>query len=375
MSGAPTVTETAKRALNVEAWSGPDLGFRPALEGLRGVAVLMVVLFHGGWLPGGFLGVDVFLVLSGFLITTLLLEEFRATDRISLRDFFVRRGLRLYPALALYLLAFVGVTLVFRYGDVGAQLRSAGYAAVYLSNVPLAYAQPPWFASELTHLWTLAAEAQFYLVWPPILVLLLKASVRLRTIGVGLLVVAGGVALARAGIFASGAPWARTYYGPELRFDTILVGCALAMLFVSGAWRAPKRWAVAVAAAGLAGAFVVVHIESSGVLFLGGLVFVALLSAVLVGAATSTQPTWFTRLLSTKILMEFGRVSYSWYLWHVLWLSLVNFTLGPHAEFAKIAAIVASFGCAEMSYRLVEVRFLRLKSRFTVGRATVDPLA
>lgn len=341
------------------------LGFRPGLEGLRGLAVILVVCFHAGWLQGGFLGVDLFLVLSGFLITTLLLEEWQRQGTISLRDFFIRRGLRLYPALLLYLGAFLGAAVLLRYSDVGAQVRSIAWSAVYLADVPLAFGAASGFATEVTHLWTLAAEAQFYLIWPPILVVLLRRRVGLRSIALGAVLVALGVVLVRGALAAGGAPWERLYYGPDMRLDTILIGCIVSVWFVRGAptFRLPSWLPPLSLAAILAAAFAIPG-TSAPVLFAGGLFIVALCAAILVVGATTGATPWLSRLLASRVLRELGAVSYSWYLWHVLFIAFVNFTIGPDVLWAKIGAVGASFIVAELSYRLVEVRFLKMKRRF-----------
>src|SRR5262245_41272123 len=160
------------------------LAYQPALDGLRGVAVLAVLLFHAGHLRGGFLGVDLFFTLSGFLITTLLLAEHSARGRISLRNFWSRRARRLLPALYLVLGATVAYAALFARPDSLQQIRGDAFAALaYVANWHLIatggsywsqYAAP----SPLEHLWSLAVEEQFYIVWPLLVVGILAWSRR-----------------------------------------------------------------------------------------------------------------------------------------------------------------------------------------------------
>ena len=156
----------------------PRLPYMPGVDGLRALAVAAVVIYHlgAGWLPGGFLGVDVFFVISGYLITSLLLAEHRRTGRIELRRFWLRRARRLLPALFLMIVVVLAVMVLVHPGEVarlhGAVLASFGYVA----NWYFAFANVPYFEqfgrpSVLQHLWSLAVEEQFYLLWPPIMAL------------------------------------------------------------------------------------------------------------------------------------------------------------------------------------------------------------
>src|SRR5262245_4168116 len=204
------------------------LGYRPALDGLRGIAIALVVGFHAfRWPANGALGVDLFFVLSGFLITTLLLEEHRSFGRIGLRRFYVRRVRRLYPALLLLLLALVAVTLAaggFPSLDSPPAIGVAS-ALTYTANVVVA-ASPSHVPAGMVHLWSLAAEEQFYVVWPLLIVLLLRwRSMRLLATSLVVLLL---LAIAyRLRLALAGASIGRLYYGPDTHADSLLVGCAV----------------------------------------------------------------------------------------------------------------------------------------------------
>src|SRR5215207_1763866 len=147
------------------------LGYRPELDGIRGVAILLVVVVHlHNWPRGGFIGVDVFFTLSGFLITTLLLEEWRARGTISLRHFYARRSLRLFPAVAVLLAVYFIFALAAGGPYLGTRLAGVAYGLTYLSNWPQAY-HWPFPEQEIGFLWTLAIEEQYYLLWPSLLLL------------------------------------------------------------------------------------------------------------------------------------------------------------------------------------------------------------
>ncbi|RQX06450.1 acyltransferase family protein, partial [Micromonospora globispora] len=218
----------------------PRIAYQPALDGVRALAVAAVLAFHGGVaaLPGGFLGVDAFFVLSGFLITSLLLAEHRDAGRIDLVAFWGRRVRRLLPALLLVLVVVLLVSRQLMPGTELGALRWDALAALgYVANWRMANRGGDYFAatgspSPLQHTWSLGIEEQFYLVWPLLLIVLLAWAARRRRLGVALLVIlvgAVGSALAAALLFAPDAV-DRVYYGTDTRAVALLVGAALAVL-------------------------------------------------------------------------------------------------------------------------------------------------
>ena len=229
----------------------------PALNGLRGVAVLGVVAYHLqlGWASGGYLGVDLFFVLSGFLISTLLLEEWNRSGRIDLGAFWARRAKRLLPALFLVVAA-LALYLIFNgiFGGPGANglvdlsgLRGdAIWTLLYANNWHLIYAHQSYFAqfstpSPLQHTWSLAIEEQFYLVWPLVLVLLLRlARGAWRRTGMIITVTLGVLSAAlMAALFNPGVDPSRIYYGTDTRLFDLMAGATLA--FVAASRPQPSR--------------------------------------------------------------------------------------------------------------------------------------
>ena len=350
------------------------LGYRPELDGVRAAAILPVVFFHAYARPeGGFLGVDIFFVLSGFLITTLLLQEWRESGRISLRHFYLRRALRLLPALFAALAGYLAYTAATAFtgkthdpGRLGHAAESAAYGALYVSNVILAIGSPH-VNTAVSHLWSLATEEQFYLVWPLALVLLLRGGAsRLRLSWV--LVAAIAILFAdRTVLDLHGASHARLYYAPDAHFDGLLVGCLAGVLFVydrvPALLRSPRFLALAgpPLLAGIAAMFAVTNIRAEA-LPLGLLTAFAVGVGLLLLAVVEHPGSLLARVLRLAPLVFVGKISYALYLWHNI--MLVAFQHGPVA-----VKVVLSFAAAIASYYVVELPFLRLKRR---DRARVD---
>jgi peptidoglycan/LPS O-acetylase OafA/YrhL len=332
------------------ASGGSGFGYRPGLDGLRCVAVLAVIGYHAapGALPGGFLGVDVFFVLSGFLITTLLVGEWTRTETIALRAFYLRRALRLFPALAAFLL---GLCI---YGA----LFNRAFLSVTLGWLPFVYVTNVMAAFRIGvvahgHIWSLAAEEQFYLLWPPLLVVMLRSMPRPRVVAAtaGLAAVSG---LLMVSMWSAGAHWVRLYYGPDTHATPILVGCLLGELWAWGmlpAWR-PRLAAVAAAVALLL-AVLVLH-PSSGALYAGGYTLVAILAAVVLLGVLAVDPA----AMRWGPLVTAGRLSYAAYLWHPLLLQMAG-----RSHLLRGGAVLATFPVAALSMRFVEAPFLRVKDR------------
>ena len=225
----------------------PRLGYIPALDGLRAVAVVAVLLYHGDqhWIPGGFLGVDVFMVISGYLITCLLLSDWREHGHIQMARFWMRRARRLLPALFTVLGAISLYTLLFLQSD-AAKLRGEVVGALfYVENWYLVFRHQSYFESVgrpplLQHLWSLAVEEQFYLLWPLILAggLAVWGNKRNRLLYA---ILAGAVAssVLAAVLYVPYTDPSRVYYGTDTRASALLIGAALA--FVWAPWRLSRR--------------------------------------------------------------------------------------------------------------------------------------
>ncbi len=348
------------------------LPYIPALDGLRAVAVVGVMLFHGGisWMPGGFLGVDVFFVLSGYLITTLLLRERVGTGRIDLRAFWVRRLRRLLPAL-LVLLAVVAVASPFLLDPAQrTTLRGDGLAALgYVANWRFVVTEQSYFSgtpSPLRHLWSLAVEEQWYVAFPVVVALALRRGRRAPQLLLAGLVAATAASVLWMAHLAAGAfDLSRAYYGTDARAHSLLVGAILAV--VAAQWplhRLRRTLALGglLGAGGVAAAYLFVH-ESDAWMYRGGFLALALATAALVAGIALPRPeNRLARVLAVRPLVAVGKVSYGLYLWH--WP--VNVALTPRrlgldgdgwwedpAVFAVRTTVAVAFTVA--SYVLVEV--------------------
>ncbi len=306
----------------------PRLAHVPALDGVRGVAVAGVLLFHGGHLAGGYLGVDLFFVLSGFLITSLLLAESASRGRVALGGFWARRARRLLPALAGMLVGVAVYAAVFAQPSELGELRGAGLATLgYVANWRAVFAPRDYWAlfrtpSPLEHTWSLAIEEQFYLVWPLVFVGLVawwKRAVP-KAVLVTSLVLALGSSVLTVALFDP-ANVSRVYYGTDTRIAAVLMGAALAAwLAVRGPARG-RSTRLALEAAGVAGAIVLAVAWSrlsgrSATLYRGGFAVSGIAAVAVIAAAAHPEAGLVSRVLGLRPLRLLGLVSYGVYLWH-----------------------------------------------------------
>ncbi len=342
-----------------------DNAFRPDVEGLRALAVVAVLLFHAkvAGFDGGFVGVDVFFVLSGFLITRLLLRELATTGSISLKAFWARRARRLLPASCLVLV----VTVIAAHWmlpplDQRALAVDAAASATFVVNFVFAHQLSDYFGAQLAesspspllHFWSLAVEEQFYLVWPALLVAATRRPGQYRRFVLGLILGIGCLSFALSAWLTDAAPtWA--FFTLPTRMGELLAGAALAVVgtaivLVSPGFRAVLGWL------GVLGIAVAVATYDTSTAFPGLATLLPVLATVLVivagGAGADRRGP--ISVLRLPVLQWLGRHSYAIYLWHWPALVLAEARFGPLPLPTRLAVVLGSIGVAALSVRFIE---------------------
>jgi peptidoglycan/LPS O-acetylase OafA/YrhL len=348
------------------------LGYRGDIEGLRAVAILLVVAAHAGvpWLAGGYVGVDVFFVLSGFLITGLLLQEIKATGQVGFADFYLRRLRRLMPAfVVMIVVTSLVAAVVLPPSEQPQQAETAGMAALWLSNIHFALSQLDYFAAGadtnlFLHTWSLGVEEQFYLLWPALLLWTLGGGqgfgriARLRGVMGGVAVLSFVACL----VFTHRSPQLAFYMMPMRAWEFAL-GALVWLYFqqktsMVGSLVASDRSAVIRCWVGWFGLLLVVSVGlafNTDMPYPGWRALLPALGAVAIVAAGSGGASGgVSTLLASQQLQALGRVSYSLYLWHWPVLLLGQSITGSHSPWVRATEVLISFGLAVLSYRYVE---------------------
>lgn len=345
----------------------------PALDGLRAFAVLTVIAYHLNmpWAPGGLLGVTVFFVLSGYLITSLLLIEWDNTKAINLPQFWLRRVRRLMPAIVLVIVCTTALCALLDHSLL-TKLRTDMWAALlWVTNWWYIFQDASYFEvlgapSPLTHFWSLAIEEQFYLIWPVVLLIAHKKGVKRTTMRNTTLILALLSALEMALLYNPSADPSRVYYGTDTRAFSLLIGAWLAFVWPSHLLDDQKSVQLTkqvrktldgvgiTALVMLAGLIVFVN-DFSPFWYRGGILLASVLTAIII-AVIVHPASLLGRVASAKPLVWIGLRSYGIYLWHfplLLLMNPANFT-GEMPWWAPLAQVAVVFVCAALSYKLVE---------------------
>lgn len=352
-------------------------GHFPALDGLRGVAVLIVMAYHleyllpglSGIVKGGFLGVDVFFVLSGFLITSILLKEQSKAGQINLKNFYMRRVFRLIPAYWTFLI------ILYFFGN---QLLQKVEASVIYSNnnffFAFAYLQN-WrscsgiISGNLNHTWSLAIEEQFYILWSLILFFAFKqglARKQITLITVGLVAV---IVIQRAARIVAGTDAQVLYYSTDTRIDALLIGSVAAMIYT---WKLiplnnllSRKFNIAAFSSLIVAITILMNFGHTDFdIYFGILSIFAISVAILILWLVTQEKNIVHKLFENRVLTWIGNVSYALYLWHYLSYQFAKKTFDSRPV-QVIAGIAFTFAAAALSYYLIEKPFLRLKSRYS----------
>jgi peptidoglycan/LPS O-acetylase OafA/YrhL len=373
-----------RRGRQVEASSGTTPGtqpsreqFRPDIEGLRAIAVGLVILFHAYREPftGGFVGVDVFFVISGFLITSLLLKEQKRAGRISIMGFYARRVRRILPAATLVVLITLFATyqwLGFIAGNLVA--NDAKWTAIFAANIHFGFVGNDYFGAQLPpsplqHMWSLGVEEQFYLVWPGVflvLVLLARGAQHRKALAGALSLIIAASLLWSLIQTSVNQTWA--YFSPLTRAWELALGALVAVLAPSIAQLKLSWVPHALAFAGLAGIVVAAVLFTSHTRYPGSAAALPVVgSALLIAAGCANQRTIVGRALSVRPMQWIGARSYSMYLWH--WPLLIipaQYATKELSAVENTGWVLLTVVASAITYRLVENPFRR--ARLLVSR-------
>ncbi|MBV9788812.1 MAG: acyltransferase [Chloroflexi bacterium] len=349
------------------------VSYLPGLDGLRAFAVLVVLLYHAGdiWpgMPGGFLGVEIFFVISGYLITALLLGEWRQHGRIDLVNFWLRRARRLLPALFVLIIATLAYAVLFLPDEVALLRGDALASFAYITNWHFILSQKSYFAtvgrpSLLQHLWSLAVEEQFYLLWPPLLAFALRRWPSAKVLRI-ILLGAGISTLLMAILYQLTGDPSRVYYGTDTRAAGLLIGAALACVWIPGGDRQSRvSWFVPPildliglgALAALVWYCLRINAYQPG-LYRGGFLVVSITTAVLIAVAVHPRAHLSALLLDSRVARWIGVRSYSIYLWHwpVFMLTRPQLDLALTGWPLLVLRLVITLILSELSFRYIEM--------------------
>lgn len=345
--------------------------YMPGLDGIRAVAVIAIIIYHLNpqWLWGGFLGVDTFFVISGYLITSLLLTEYHNTGKIELTSFWLRRVKRLIPAVLFLVMGVLVLTLIFMPTEIQ-KVRADSIAAIfYVSNWWYIMQNVDYFeqfaVQPLKHLWSLAIEEQFYLVFPIVLLSLLSFIRRLKSIRIIFLILLVISMITMMVLYVPNENVARVYFGTDTRIQTLLMGVLLALVWPPFQLKAKvnRKMRMMIDTAGVIGLAILFICfkfvsETNSILYYGGFFLISAVTLLVI--ASSVHPSgYFAKFLGNKVFTFIGSRSYSLYLWHYPIIVLIHhqFVQGQIPPLVYVVEILLMVLMAEFSYKFIEQPF------------------
>ena len=345
--------------------------YMPGLDGLRAIAVLGIIIYHLNkqWLTGGFLGVDTFFVISGYLITSLLLKEYDDTGIIKLKSFWIRRLKRLLPAVIVLLMVVGTATLLLKSDNIIRVKHDIIAAIFYVSNWWYIAKDVNYFEQfsfmPLKHLWSLAIEEQFYIFFPVILVTLLLTIKKRYKIGF----IFWGVSIISLGlmmfIYSINGDHSRVYFGTDTRLQTLLLGVILAFLWPPFKLKKdpPKVVKYVIDSIGSLSFIVLILLffiinDETNWIYDGGFYLISILTLFIIASVVHPS-TWIAKIFSNPVLVFIGKRSYSLYLWHFAVISFVHsyYVDGQIPVYVYFIDISLTIIFAELSYRFIETPF------------------
>ncbi|MDE9752036.1 acyltransferase family protein [Staphylococcus delphini] len=345
--------------------------YMPGLDGIRAVAVIAIIIYHLNpqWLWGGFLGVDTFFVISGYLITSLLLTEYHNTGKIELTSFWLRRVKRLIPAVLFLVMGVLVLTLIFMPTEIQKARADSIAAIFYVSNWWYIMQNVDYFeqfaVQPLKHLWSLAIEEQFYLVFPIVLLSLLSFIRRLKSIRIIFLILLVISMITMMVLYVPNENVARVYFGTDTRIQTLLMGVLLALVWPPFQLKAKvnRKMRMMIDTAGVVGLAILFICfkfvsETNSILYYGGFFLISAVTLLVI--ASSVHPSgYFAKFLGNKVFTFIGSRSYSLYLWHYPIIVLIHhqFVQGQIPPLVYVVEILLMVLMAEFSYKFIEQPF------------------